>query len=317
MFNTPYETTTLFNYDSTKIKHAVEQELVRGTEGFEPLISIYPYVNDHILAINDSENYGHLPLFSQPLIVNTKPVSNDAKDNRFIVDCRGFTSTSREGMLSIKKPAQYQNHLIGAGLSMFWYFSGASAMLNISKFPTKVFANWITGTLTNKLNLDELAQVRTSAIVAYYFICMFNDYPEYSEGHLPDEDESYTIGLKVAYATGLKVQDAIEMIKDIPTMRGINDLSSALKQHGGSDRYRQINTALIYMLLGRFGMNGMTPETVIASIEFPPLFFAIVYIAATERGYNKSNIGNIVHSLRNAADVKNFTDEINSILQGD
>ena len=187
----------------------------------------------------------------------------------------------------------------------------------MSKFPTKVFASWITGTLASKLNLDELAQVRTSAIVAYYFVCLFGDYPDYTEGHLLDDDESYTIGLKVAYATGLKVQDAIEMIKDIPTMRNVNDLSSALKQHGGSDRYRQINTALIYTLLGRFGMNGMTPETVITAIEFPPLFFAIIYIAATERGYNKSNIGNIVHSLRNANEVKSFITEINSILQGD
>lgn len=317
MFQTPYETTTLLNYDVTKIKNTIEQELVRGTEGFEPLISYYPYIDEYVLAISDSDNNGHIPLFSQPLIVNTKPITNDPKHNRFIVDCRGFVSKSREGMLNVKKPAQYKNHLIGAGLSSYWYFNGDNSLLNISKFPTKVFANWITGTLTNKLNLDELAQVRTSAIVAYYFICLFGDYPEYSEGHLLDDDESYAISLKVAYATGLKVQDAIEMIKDIPTMRNVNDLSTALKQHGGSDRYRQINTALIYMLLGRFGMNGMTPETVIASIEFPPLFFAIVYIAATERGYAQSNIGNIVHSLRNAADVKNFVTEINDILQGE
>lgn len=317
MFKTPYDTTTLFNYDVTKIKHAIEQELVRGTEGFEPLVDSYPYARDYILAINDADNNAHIPIFSQPLLVNIHPINNNPDDNRLIVDCRGFTNKSREGMIALKKPAQYKNHILGAALSMYWYFNGEGAMLNISKFPTKVFANWVTGTLTSKLNLDELAQVKTSAIVAYYFICLFGDTPEYSEGYLLDDDESYAIGIKVAYATGLKVQDAIEMIKDIPTMSNINDLSAALKQHGGSDRYRQINTALIYTLLGRFGMNGMTPETVIASIEFPPLFFAIVYIAATERGYNKSNIGNIVHNLRNANDVKNFTTEVTNILQGE
>ena len=317
MFKTPYETTTLFNYDVTKTKHAIEQELIHGTAGFEPLTDNCPYANEYVLAINDTDNNGHIPLFSQPLLVNINPINNNVDDNRLIVDCRGFTSKSREGMITIKKPAQYNNHIIGAALSMYWYFGGEAAMLNISKFPTKVFANWVTGTLTSKLNLDELAQVKTSAIVAYYFVCLFGDTPEYSEGYILDDDESYTIGLKVAYATGLRVYDAIEMIKDIPTMRNINDLSAALKQHGGSDRYRQINTALIYTLLGRFGMNGMTPETVIAAIEFPPLFFTIVYIAATERGYNKSNIGNIVHNLRNANDVKSFTTEITNILQGE
>lgn len=317
MFKAPYETTTLSNYDVTKIKNIIEQELVMSSGGFEPLSNDFKYINDYVLTINSSENNSHIPLFSQPLLVNTQPVRNDADHNRFIIDCRGFTNISREGIVSIKKPAQYKNHIIGAALSNYWYFGGSNAMLNISKFPTKVFANWVTGTLASKLNLDELAQVRTSAIVAYYFICMFGDSPEYAEGYLPDEDEAYVIGIKVAYATGLKVQDAIEMIKDIPTMSNINDLSAALKQHGGSDRYRQINTALLYTLLGRFGMNGVTPETVTAAVEYPPLFFTIVYIAATERGYNQSSIGNIVHGLKNLSDVKSYVAEINNILQGE
>lgn len=317
MFKAPYETTTLSNYDVTKIKNTIEQELITAPDAFEPLNNFSSYANEYVLTINDSERNSHIPLFSQPLLVNTMPVTNDNDNNRFIIDCRGFTNITREGIIGVKKPAQYKNHLIGAALSSYWYFNGQSSLLNISKFPTKVFSNWVTGTLTNKLNLDELSQVRTSAIVAYYFICLFSDCPEYSEGYLPDEDESYVIGIKVAYATGLKVQDAIDMIEGIPTMKNVNDLSSALKQHGGSDRYKQINTALIYTLLGRFGMNGVTPETVIASIEYPPLFFKIVYIAATERGYNKSNIGNIVHGLRNLKDVKSYVSEINNILQGE
>lgn len=317
MFKTPYETTSLSNYDITKTKNIIEQELIVSPDAFEPLMSDMKYASEYVLTINGSEKTNHIPLFSQPLLVNTQPVRNDNDHNRLIIDCRGFTSVGRDGVISIKKPAQYRNHLIGAGLSNYWYFGGDVSMLNMSKFPTKVFANWITGTLANKLNLDELAQVRTSVIVAYYFVCMFSDCPEYSEGYLLDEDESYVVGIKVAYAAGLKVQDAIEIINNIPTMKNVNDLSAALKQHGGSDRYRQINTALIYTLLGRFGMNGVTPETVIASVEFPPLFFAIVYIAATERGYNKSNIGNIVHGLKNMNDVKNFISEINSILQGE
>ena len=316
MYRSPYETTTLSNYDVIKIKNEIEQDIVSDSFAFEPLTDDVPYAVQNVLTINDSEKTTHIPLFSQPLIVNTKPTTNDPANNRMIIDCRGYTSTARDGSLSVKKPAQYKNQLIAGALSSYWYFDGHVNMFNVSKFPTKVFANWITSTLTNKLNLDELSQVRTSAIVAYYFICQFNDFPEYSEEYLLDEDQLYTIGIKVGYATGLKVHDAIEMIRNIPTMSSINDLSAALKTHGGSDRYRQINTALIYMLLGRFGMNGMTPDTVIAAVEYPPLFLAIVYIAATERGYNKSSIGNIVHNLRNMNDVKTFVNEIRDILQG-
>lgn len=317
MYQTPYETTTLSNYNVIEIKNKIEQDLVIGEMSYKPLLDMYRYANENILTINDSENTMHIPLFSQPLIVNTKPTTNGSEYNAMIIDCRGFTSVSRVGVTSVKKPAQYKNHLIGAVLSNYWYLDGNVSMYNFCKFPTKVFSSWITGTLASKLNLDALSQVRTSAIVAYYFICLFHNYPEYGENNLLDEDELYSIGIKVGYATGLKSHDAMEMIRNIPTMSNINDLSSALKQHGGSDRYKQLNITLIYMLLGRFGMNGLTPETVIASIEYPPLFMTMVYIAATERGYNKSNIGNVVHNLRNMTDVKTFIQEVGTILQGD
>lgn len=317
MYQVPYETSTLSNYDVVDIKNKIEQDIVSNTLSFEPLIDDYNYATANLLTINDSEKTAHIPIFTQPLVVNTKPTSNNDDNNTMVIDCRGFTTTARDGTLSIKKHAQYKNHVICGALSTYWYRDGNVVMANFCKFPTKVFASWVTSTLASKLNLDELAQVKTSAIVAYYFICMFSDYPEYNEGHTLDEDALYATAIKVSYATGLKTHDAIDIIRDIPTMSSLDDLCSALKKYAGSDRYRQLNTALVYMLLGRFGMNGMTPETVIASIEYPPLFMAMVYIAASERGYNKSSIGNIVHNLRNMNDVKTFVREIGTILQGD
>ena len=117
MFKTPYETTTLLNYDVTKIKNTIEQELVTSPDGFEPLITGMRYASEYVLTINDAEHNTHIPLFSQPLLVNTQPVRNDNDHNRLIIDCRGFTSISRDGITTVKKPAQYKNHLIGAALS--------------------------------------------------------------------------------------------------------------------------------------------------------------------------------------------------------
>lgn len=317
MFRTPYETTTLSMHNVVKIKNEIELVVVNDSEQFESLDNHYEYVNENVLVLNDAEDYSHIPFFTQPLVVNTRPIANNSDYNKFVIDCRGFVSKSKDGVTVIKKPAQYRNHLIGAGLSTFWYLEGNRHLLNIAKFPAKIFSHWITGTLASKLNLDEIAQVKTSAIVAYYFLCLFENFPAYAERQLPDDDKIYDMGIKVGFATGLKVADAIELIREIPTMATINDLSTALKEHGGSDRFKQLDTPLLYMLLGRFGMNGLTPETVLTSLEYPPLFLAMIYIAATERGYNKSPIGNLVHNMRNMNDVKTFTMEITRILKGD
>ena len=314
MFKTPYETTTLSNYQLASTRAAVEQAIIENNGHFKPLIDIYSYANEHVLTINDPTTIGDIPVFSQPLLINTDVISDKPESKRFVIDCRNITDKRKDGSLHVSKYNIYKNHLIGAALSNYWFHNGFDELANNNKLSTKVFANWVTGVLTRRLNLDELAQVRTNAIVAYYFLCLFENYPSYSAGEKVDDDKLYTMAIKVAYATGLKTQDAVTILSELPTLCNINDLSTALRLHGGSDRYRQVNTALIYSLLGRTGMFGITPETIVAALEYPPLFMGMVYIAASDRGYNKSDIGNIVHLMRLGEDVKHYVKVIDMLL---
>lgn len=314
MFKTPYETTTLSSFVMLHTKSSLEEIIVNDKEILKPLDTEYNLCNENLLVLNDNEQYKDVPLFTQPLLVNTNPVHNQTDDNRFVVDCRPFTGTNNLGQTDIKKPSQYKNNLIIGGLSHFWYFGGEKELASINKFPVKVFSSWITSALAKRLNVDEIAQVKTNAIIAYYFCCLFEDFEPYGEQKYLDDDHAYVIGIKVAHATSLKVYDAVDLIKQIPTMSNINDLVSALKNHGGTERYKQLNTGFLYTLLGRSSMNGMSSDSIIACLEYPPIFLAMMYIAATERGYNKSDIGGMVYNLRNSEDVKHFCIAIRNIL---
>lgn len=317
MFMTPYETTTLSHYSNEKTVKAIEQVLITREFDFTPLNKKYEYCNQNVLTLNDSRSLADIPIFTQPLLINTDPVSNKEEDEKFIIDCRNFTTTDKNGIVSINKPAIYANHLIGAGLSDFWRRDGVPHLKSLSKLPTKVFSNWVGGVLAKRLNLDEIAQVKTTVIVAFYFCCLFMEFPESDDYSYLEDNELYVTSVKVAYATGMRANDVSNIIKEIPIMRDINELSATLRKHAGTDRFKQLNTALIYSLVGRNGMFSITPETIVAALEYPPLFMAIVFIAGSERGYNKSDIGNIIHTSRNREEVENYTRAISRILSYD
>lgn len=314
MFKKPYDTSLMSLYRNEKSIQLIEHQLAKDIKAFKPIDNQYAYANDYVRCINETDMLEDVPLFSLPMLVRNNAYDKDDVTESFVIDCRPYSSKSRDGDIGVSKITAYQNALIIGSLTDYWYRNGPKSLTVSNKIPVRVFTSWITGTLAKRLNLDEIAQVRTSAIVAFYFLCMFADLPEYKQNHFLNHDEAYTYAVKVAYSTGLTTLDALNIITTIPTMNKLDDLASAIRDHAGSGRCRNLNSGLLFNLLGRNSLNGMHLEVIHCALEYPPIFYAMVYIAAKHRGYNKSDIGNFVHQIRNAEDVKHFIQTMDNIL---
>lgn len=306
MFSIPYQTTPLKDHDVAKIKNKLEQAYLLNKNALTPLSLPDEEYGDRVLALISSEEDKTVGLFSNPVLINIDPASNKPDNNRFVVDCRGYTARQKTGEVKVTKPAIYKIAMRAGILTDAWYHQGVERFTSISKLPTKVFSNWLATAISRKLNIDEIAQVRVNIIIAYYFLCMFEDLPEYDTRTFLDDDKAYIYALKISYASGVKNMDVIRIIKEIPTMSNIFDLEKALKEFGGSERLRLFNPAFLYTLVSRTALFGVSPEMVYCSLEYPPIFYMMMYIAIKEKGYNKSNIGSIVHNLRNTEEVKHF-----------
>lgn len=314
MFTTPYQTTALKDVILTEIKHGIEQNLIMNRESMNPLMDILGGYPNSILTLNDATSTSSIKLFSCPMIVNTSN-GNSMSDQKVVIDCRGFASKQRDGSIRVIKPHVYQNLLVAALLTEKWYLDGPNRFSSISKYPTKLFSNWLTSTVAKKLNIDEYAQVRANAIFAYFFLCQFEEVAPYKAQQYLSEEKAYSFAIKVSYATGLSTIAALDIIQQIPTMQTVYDLDLALKEHGGSERFKHFNPAYLYSLIARTSFHGIHPDLVYASIEYPPILYMMIFIAATEKGYNKSDIGNIVYGHKNNPDLQYFLQVTKNLIK--
>ncbi len=314
MITVPYSTTALKDVIMTDIARGIEQNLIMNKESMTPLMSIMGNVPESILTLNDTSTTGNIKLFSCPLLVNTGN-SNSPEDQRVVIDCRSLTSKQRDGSIKVMKPHVYQNMLVAAILTEKWVFEGSSRFASISKYPTKLFSNWLTSAVAKKLNIDEYAQVRANAIFAYFFLCQFELVPPYKARQYLSEEKAYSFAIKVSYATGLSTIAALDIIQEIPTMQGVHDLDLALKEFGGSERFKHFNPAYLYTLIARTSFHGVHPDLVYACVEYPPILYMMIFIAATEKGYNKSDIGNIIHNHKNNPDLQYFLQVAKTLIK--
>lgn len=314
MFTTPYQTTPLKDVNITDIKHGIEQELIMNKSSLFPLLDIMGNRPDSILVLNDASSTSNIKLFSCPMMVNTNN-GNTTDDQQVVIDCRGLTSKQRDGSIKVLKPHVYQNMLITALLTERWYFDGPNRFASIAKYPTKLFSNWLTSTVARKLNIDEYAQVRANTIFAYFFLCQFENVAPYKAQRYLTEEKAYSYAIKVSYATGLSTVAALDIIQQIPTMQTVHDLDLALKEHGGSERFKHFNPAYLYSLIARTSFHGVHPDLVYACVEYPPILYMMIFIAATEKGYNKSDIGNIAHGHKSNPDLQYFLQVVKNLIK--
>lgn len=314
MFTTPYQTTALKDVIMTDIKHGIEQNLIMNGGTLTPLMDIMGTTPDSIIVLNDATATSNIKLFSCPMIVNTNN-GNTINDQKVAIDCRGFASKQRDGTIRIAKPHVYQNMLVAALLTERWYFDGPTRFASISKYPTKLFSNWLTSAVAKKLNIDEYAQVRANAIFAYFFLCQFETVAPYKANEYLSEEKAYSFAIKVSYATGLSTVAALDIIQQIPTMQSVHDLDLALKEHGGSDRFKHFNPAYLFTLIARTSFHGVHPDLIYACVEYPPILYMMIFIAATEKGYNKSDIGNIIHGHKNNPDLQYFLQVVKTLIK--
>lgn len=316
MFILPTDTTALKNFDTDKIIQGVHQEMVLSKPNLTPLIEVRKPAQ--IFTLNNTSLDANIPLFNVPLLVNDDPLHAAKSDGRMMVDVRPYVSVTRAGELKVSKEAAYKNAVLVGELCQHWQLSedNRREMYMHSHMPHMVFTEHVGGTLARKLNVDNYAQVRSSIIIAYYYLCLYHDYKPYTAGVLLDSNIVYKFAIKVAQVCRVNQSVVIDVISQIPTMVSIQCLCSALRDHGESERFRTIDTATIYAILARQSIHGFSTENVCAALEHPAVYSALSFVAATEYGYNSSAIGNITQNYRNSTTVKSFTDYVKNLLKG-
>lgn len=294
MFKTPYNTTSLKDYDLSKIITEVQRSLITQEASSEVRQMREPDSNKALPIYELLPRAENIGAFTQPIVIRHKD------EDVFVVDVRPLVRENRIGEISIASSSDYKTLAYYGTLASTWLNNGEGVLQRNNVFPGRVFVTWLSGLITRTLNLDMLNQVQLKLITGMYFECLFteNENAEVTER----EKQQYAIAAgKYSYSN---TQTATDLLKDIPKMQSIEDYIRVL--HSVSPRFEALTKANIFAMVGRSWFGASAPVFCAVSLEYPPAFYTMVYFALNYRGYNKTGIGNIVYASRTSAEAKQF-----------
>lgn len=294
MFKSPYNTSSLKDYDLTKIVSEIQRSLITQSGNNEVRQMSDLDVKKVLPVYELLPQAEHVGAFTQPIIVQHKD------ENIVVVDVRPIVRENRIGEITISSTSDYKLLSYYGVMCSSWLNGGQSILQRNSAFAGRVFVTWVSGLVTRALNLDMLNQVTLKVITGMYFECLFND--DEKEELTDREKQQYAIAAgKYSYAN---TQTATDILKDVPLMSNLDDFIKVL--HTVSPRFEALTKVNLFAMVGRSWFGANAPTLCAVSLEYPPAFYTMSYFALNYRGYNKTGIGNIVYASRTTAEAKQF-----------
>lgn len=311
MFNTPYSTTSLKDYQIAPILNAINKSLIsqRGNDEVDTIID--PDTKERYPSLQIKPMAEHIPAFTQPLLLE-----KEGDEKRFVVDMRPFTKADRVGELHISSLTDYKLNLYYSILCSTWVHGGHYTLESISAFPARIFTQWLSGIITRNLNLDMVLQVRLKAIIGAYYALLHED------GYDPEDIDLEktmmpnllrTVSISAAKASFSNPHSTEELIKDMPVINTLPNLITYLKTV--SDRFEPLTLANLYAMVARSWFGANAPTLCAVALEYPPAFNIMVFFALTYRGLNRTGIGTITDDGKTSPEAKQFKLKIEKIIE--
>lgn len=296
MFNTPYQTTpcSRFPLDKTAAgirKLEINEQLVHP-EGSPPGVMFIP------------AGAGDFPPFLQPMTRNEVP----NMQAEIVIDGRSLLKADG-------KPSRtdlFKHHCLTADLVKNWYGLGDSFkkdLLNVSEFPGKVFISWVSSAITVRLGLD-FGQVSVLRILcAIYYLQLFKPLSDH-----PTHDELDRLLVRASrLIPGSSPTVLADMFPKIPSLNNIQDFVDWVKVALDTPRTESMTVPLLYVSLG-YSWGPAFRESVAVALEYPPVFFALVYTSIQERSYVKTGLGQVVERTAYRGSERDYVKNLNHLL---
>lgn len=296
MYESPYQTTpaSRFSLDPTYNsvrKLEINEELLQAST--HPQIAIVPP------GVKD------FPPFRQ--VITRKEIPTLKAEA--VIDGRSLV---RPDGTPVKEDV-YQHALLNAELTRRWQQNKegfAKDVLNLGKFPPKIFAQWIVAGLANRLSLDFGQAAVMRALATVYYIQLHVPLPE----HPTNDDVDRIILRAVRSLPGMDAQTLKTIVGEMPRLNTISDFIQWLKDVINTPRLDNLSVGFVYTALD-YTFNPQFRELACVGLEYPPAFVSMVYSAINERGFTKFNFGKMIQEGRHQNSDKEFVQSLNHLLK--
>ena len=275
VFQSAYDTTACAGYKISKQVDGVLEALTRNSLEVTP---------EHDVVFVDGRGISNelIPAFEHPLVVSYEGKKLVASDVRATGKYDPLQSK-----FAIRNPGDYRAIAIRTYLQEAWTEEGPMAFSSIGRLPLGVFGTWIGEAIAKRLALEPDEQLSISIFASVMYLHLFKDGDDRPESKM-------LVTRQIAQALNLKDQMVLEHVEAHPTINNVIELCDACKEYTSSTRMRDLNPAVLYGVVGGFWYGPNSRQLVAVALEHPPTWITILYLALTERGYNKSGLTKIL-----------------------
>lgn len=301
MFMHPYETTPCSSYVLKDIVSALQHALANGE--LRPAKTLKNHVVEDIYEVPP---YGKaVPPFSHPISFSHH------KGTAWALDTRAFVRELRTGDQKIVNPTEYQFLLLRGMMTKRWAEGESSEFLSVADLPARVFIRLLSEGIVRRLGLSPMDQQTLVVVTGFYFFSTF--YPEVKF----EEDELLKIATRITRLTAVPVTRVLEILDPLPKPKDVYDYCNLLKTAVGSSRLDKFTPGLLYAIVGGCWYGAAAREVVAVSLEYPPTFFAMLYMALTDRSYRTAYFTKMVISVDKGGAGKSFLTAMTRYLEAD
>jgi hypothetical protein len=309
IFNTAYDTMAGRGYAMGPVMPVIQRAIVQtnfpdrnaqinGVDlggGRNPATSI-------ITNLTDAET--SIPPLVFPVLVTIPGPSSRRSESYVLADIRDYLASNQlnpgQG-LTIRKKDNYDFFATLALLTATWC---KPTKRNSFKFlgtaPMGVYAKLISNAMEARFGLDAGETLRISIIAAAFYSRLF------TEGVTITDGEMVSVSKAIGAATRAPAEMIYEVLEQIGELRSIEDMIETVKKILDTPRLTSLNLGTFVVAMNGMWYGPWGKELIIAAMEHPPTWVAILYAAYTDRTMNNSGVAKSTFNFKGAKGENDF-----------
>lgn len=165
--------------------------------------------------------------------------------------------------------------------------------MRVGDLAAQVYISWVSGLITSKLGVDEVAARDVQIITGLFYIHQF-----YGADEALTTRGKETAMKLIQRWTRAPIALIIAIVESMEYMNLLEDYVATLRTYFSSNtRISQVNVGFITMSLGRSWFGFGAQEICGVALEYPPVFLALVEAAANAKVWRKNHLGQIVQKI--------------------
>lgn len=226
-------------------------------------------------------------------------------DHNLISDARDLVSFGPDGNMRVRDHRELYFRTLRAALEQHWIQSDDNKedFLIASDIPMDLYCKNFSESIARTLGLDPEVQAKLAAGAAYFYISLFG-IREFETKHHQ----------RVARVTRIPIERLMEWYPGIHGFDSLHNLCQYLVEVIDNPRLQKLSPAQLFNMMGNGWVGAAPVEVSTAALEYPPLWIAMIIVAADDRALRNSRVGKLVNRLPRDKDPRDFIRTIVSYI---